>query len=91
MSKRVGRLAAGVMALALVPAVSAFATLDVQKKAKAAGVAATNCAYCHVEKLPKKGAATFSERGKWLMAQKDKRKAEAVDGAWLKEYVEPKK
>jgi hypothetical protein len=62
-----------------------------QKKARAAGIEVANCTHCHVEKLPKKGAATFNDRGKWLLAQKETRKASAVDAAWLKEYVEPKK
>ena len=26
------------------------------------------------------------ERGKWLLAEKDKRKAKEVDVSWLKEY-----
>ena len=68
----------------------AWATLDMQKKAKAAGFPAANCQYCHVEKLPKKGAVTHTDRGKWLLEQKDKRKAKEIDFAWLKEYVEPK-
>ncbi|HLA77296.1 MAG TPA: hypothetical protein VJU18_06940, partial [Vicinamibacteria bacterium] len=68
----------------------ARATLDMQKKAKAAGFEATNCMYCHGEKLPKKGAVTQNDRGKWLLAEKDKRKAKEVDVAWLKDYVEKK-
>lgn len=65
----------------------ASATLDMQKKAKEAGFAeATNCLYCHNEKLPKKDAHTYNERGKWLLAEKDKRKAEKADMAWLKDY-----
>ena len=34
------------------------ATLDIQKKAKAAGIPADNCLYCHSEKLPVTTAAT---------------------------------
>jgi hypothetical protein len=67
------------------------ATLDIQKKAKAAGFAAENCLYCHGEKMPKKDAATFNDRGKWLQAEKDKRKAKEVDPAWLKDYPGDKK
>lgn len=65
-------------------------TMDLQKKAKAASFEATNCMYCHGEKLPKKGAVTHNDRGKWLLAEKDKRKAKEVDVAWLKDYVETK-
>jgi len=62
------------------------ATLDIQKKAKAAGFKADNCQYCHVDKLPKKGASTGNERGAWLRDQKEKKKATEVDPAWLKDY-----
>ena len=68
----------------------AWATIDMQKKAKEAGFDAANCLYCHGEKLPKKDAATYNDRGKWLLAEKDKRKAKDVDVAWLKDYVEKK-
>jgi hypothetical protein len=66
------------------------ATLDMQKKAKAAGYEATNCLYCHGEKLPKKGACTNNARGQWLKDEKEKRKAKEIDVNWLKDYVEPK-
>jgi mono/diheme cytochrome c family protein len=67
------------------------ADMDIQKQAKAAGVAVDNCAYCHGEKMPKKGASTMNDRGKWLMDEKAKRKADKVDGAWLKDYPGDKK
>jgi hypothetical protein len=69
----------------------ATATLPIQKKAKELGHPATNCQYCHEDKLPKKDAHKFNERGQWLVDQKEKRKAKEVDAAWLKEYVEKKK
>lgn len=62
------------------------ATMPIQKQAKDAGVPAANCQYCHNEKMPKKGEVTFNDRGKWLQAEKDNRKAKEVDGAWLKDY-----
>lgn len=68
----------------------ASATLEIQKKAKEAGFPATACTYCHVEKLPKKGAATHNDRGKFLVAEKEKHKAAAVDVSWLKDFVEKK-
>jgi len=86
-----GLVACGIAgALLLVSARPAHATLDMQKKAKAAGIAGVNCLYCHNEKLPKKGASSNNERGKWLCAEKDKRKAKEIDLAWLKDYVEKK-
>ena len=69
---------------------TATATVGMQKKAKEAGVAAENCLYCHGEKLPKKGAATNNDRGKWLVVEKEKRGAKEVDGSWLRDYVEKK-
>lgn len=64
----------------------ARATMPIQKQAKAAGATAANCLACHVDKLPKKDAHTLNDAGKWLVAEKDKRKAKEVDGAWLKDY-----
>ncbi len=67
------------------------ATLPIQKKAKAAGIAAENCLYCHGEKLPKKDAVTHNDRGNWLIKEKEKRKVKEVDPAWLKDYPGDKK
>ena len=80
-------LVAGAMAVAfgLVPG-SAWATLEMQKQAKAAGVTVANCMDCHTAKMPKKGAADVNEKGKWLVDQKVAKKAAKVDGAWLKDY-----
>lgn len=68
----------------------ASATLPIQKQAKEQGFDAASCRYCHVDKLPKKGAATFNERGQWLVAEKDRQKAKEIDVSWLKNYVEKK-
>jgi hypothetical protein len=67
------------------------ATLPIQKKAKELGLPATNCLYCHNEKLPKKEAVTHNDRGKWLIAEKEKRKAKEIDVSWLKDYPADKK
>jgi hypothetical protein len=69
------------------------ATMEHQKEAKAAGIPATTCNYCHMDKLPKKdeGKHDPNERGKWLIAEKEKRHAKAVDGSWLKDYPGDKK
>ena len=67
------------------------ATMDLQKKAKAAGFPADNCMYCHTEKMPKKGASAGNDRGKWLMEQKEKKAAKEVDVTWLKDYPADKK
>jgi mono/diheme cytochrome c family protein len=70
---------------------TASATMPFQKKAKELGFPAQNCQYCHVEKLPKKGASTNNERGAWLASEKTKRGAKEIDVAWLKDYKEEKK
>lgn len=67
------------------------ATMDIQKKAKEAGFPATNCQYCHVEKMPKKEAVSMNDRGTWLKNEKAKRNAKEVDAAWLKDYPADKK
>lgn len=85
--------ALGALSAALIMSISApppaNATMKMQKAAKKAGIEAKNCLYCHNEKLPKKDAFTNNHRGEWLLAQKEERKAEEIDVAWLKDYVEP--
>jgi mono/diheme cytochrome c family protein len=73
------------LAVLCLPAV-AGATVEMQKQAKAAGATVANCSACHVAKMPKKDAFDLNDKGKWLVDQKKARKAEKVDGAWLKEY-----
>jgi hypothetical protein len=58
-------------------------------KAKQQGYPARNCQYCHVAAMPKK--ETFkpddlNDRGQWLVAEKDRQKAKAIDVDWLKNY-----
>jgi hypothetical protein len=67
------------------------ATMPMQKKAKELGFPSTNGLYCHNEKRPAKGKVTNNDRGAYLVAQKEAKKAKEVDMAWLKDYVEPKK
>ena len=90
MSKSGSRL--GIMIVALVWAgwiafsgVSS-ADMEIQKQAKAAGVDVKNCQSCHTAALPKKDSHDLNDAGKWLVAEKDKRGAAKVDGAWLKDY-----
>jgi len=90
MKRTTSRIAATVTALFWMGWIAlsgtSVATMDFQKKAKAAGFPADNCQYCHVDKLPKKDAHENNDRGKWLVAEKDKRKAKEVDVEWLKDY-----
>ena len=87
------RLLSGFIALSivLVGASSSHATMPLQKKAKEAGFAAANCLFCHNEKMPAKGKVTNNERGAFLVAQKEAKKAKEADMAWLKDFVETKK
>ena len=83
------RLGLLVLPLGLVLAApSAQADMKIMKEAKKAGFKATNCLYCHGEKLPKKDKHTFNDRGKFLLKMKEDKKAEAVDVNWLKDYKE---
>lgn len=67
------------------------ASMEIQKQAKAAGVEVKNCQACHTVAMPKKGEAAneLNDCGKWLVSQKEAKKAEKVDGAWAKDC--PKK
>ena len=97
MSPRVSRF--GVIAALLVAcgwvasSGTSTADMEIQKQAKAAGVDAKNCQYCHTVALPKKGEGQneLNDLGKWLVAEKDKKAAKKVDGAWAKDYPGNKK
>ena len=76
--------------LTAVAAVPAVATPPMIKQAKDAGFPAQNCQYCHVPAMPKKEGFKpddLNERGKWLLAEKDKQKATDVKAEWLKNYT----
>lgn len=44
---------------------------------------AKDCLFCHTEP---NGGEGWNDRGKWLIAEKDKRKADSIDVEWLAEY-----
>lgn len=52
---------------------------------KAQKFGAKDCLFCH-EKA--EGGEGWNQRGKWLMTEKDKRKADAIDVEWLTDYKE---
>ncbi len=93
-AKRIGALAALVVACGWL-GFSATSTADmaIMKQAKAAGADVKNCQSCHTVATPKKGEGQneLNDEGKWLVAEKDKRGAKAVDGAWAKDYPGAKK
>jgi hypothetical protein len=78
------------VAIAILVAASAgpaAADMAMMKKARELKIASVqSCQSCHVDKIPKKGAASLNAMGKWLMDQKAARKAKAVDVAWLADY-----
>ena len=75
------------IAAAMILSVSAQAKLPFVKKAKELGFTEiTSCKSCHVDAMPKKGASTPNERGKFLLKMKADKKAAEVDLNWLKEY-----
>ena len=51
--------------------------------AKAKKFGAKDCRFCHVNA---EGGAPFTDRGKWLIAEKERRQADAVDPDWLAGY-----
>jgi hypothetical protein len=88
MKRVVGWAVASILAVGI-GAGSAVAEPAMIKQAKDAGLPVQNCQYCHTEKVPKKDTfkpEELNERGKWLHAEKEKRKAPKSDAAWLKEY-----
>jgi len=91
-SKRVTVVVASVASgalLSLLASVPAGATPQMVSQAKAAGFPAQNCQYCHTVAMPKKEGFKpdeLNERGKWLLSEKDKLKANEVKAEWLKTY-----
>ena len=82
------------VAIALAGATATFATSPMVSQAKKAGLPAKNCQYCHTEAMPKKDTykpESLNERGKFLVADKEKRNLKAVDVKALKEFEKEKK
>src|SRR5215475_8770516 len=52
---------------------------------KAQKFGAKDCTFCHTQPT---GGEGWNERGNWLIAEKERRKADAVDVEWLAEYKE---
>ena len=65
--------------------------MEIQKQAKAAGVDVEELPVLPHRVLPKKESHELNDAGKWLVAEKDKRGAKTVDGAWIKDYPGNKK
>jgi hypothetical protein len=52
---------------------------------KAQKFGAKDCLFCHKEP---EGGEGWNKRGQWLIAEKERRKADAVDVEWLADYKE---
>ena len=50
---------------------------------KAKKFGAKDCTFCHVDP---EGGPPWNDRGKWLISEKERRKAETVDVEWLADY-----
>ena len=80
--------------LVFATAVPAGATPQFFADAKKAGLPAKNCQYCHTVAMPKKETfkpEQLNDRGKWLVAEKEKEKAADIKASWLKNYHPEKK
>lgn len=50
---------------------------------KAKKFGAKDCTFCHIDP---EGGPPWNDRGKWLIGEKERRKAETVDVEWLADY-----
>ena len=77
-------IAAFVLLYAVVTARSAKAFPPFVEYAKRLGYPAKDCTYCHVSLQG--GSDKLNERGQWMVSEKVRRDAVAVDVKWLKDY-----
>jgi hypothetical protein len=56
--------------------------------AKARKFGAKDCRFCHIKA---EGGTEYNARGKWLVEEKARRNADAVDPEWLADYKPAKK
>ncbi|MBI4748980.1 MAG: hypothetical protein HY774_10860 [Acidobacteria bacterium] len=62
----------------------ALARPEFLQEARDLGYTVKNCQYCHLMPTSK----GLNERGKFLVAEKERRQAEEIDVSWLKDYKE---
>jgi hypothetical protein len=65
-----------------------FSLAHMAEEARRVGLKTTNCIACHGDRLPLSGYELFNKRGRFLLDEKKKRKADRPDVSWLKDYVE---
>ena len=64
---------------------SPHAAEQMKETARELNISDGNCLQCHGADIP----AALNHRGEWLVAEKERRKADELDMAWLKDYKEP--
>ena len=72
-----------VFVAAIVAALAAESVAYPPFVAKARKFGAKDCTYCHVDP---EGGAPWNDRGQWLIKEKERRGADAIDVEWLAEY-----
>ncbi len=72
-----------VFSAAIIAAVAAPALGYPPFLVKARKFGAKDCTFCHVQP---EGGPPFTERGEWLVAEKERRNAEVVNPEWLADY-----
>ena len=70
-------------AIAIIAALASESVAFPPFVAKSRKFGAKDCTFCHVEL---EGGPPWNDRGKWLIAEKQRRGAEVVDVEWLAEY-----
>src|SRR5215468_11975667 len=85
MTKKLIKLSIAIVVIAGVVGSSFSAKAYPMFLRKAQKFGAKNCLFCH--KHPE-GGEGWNERGQWLIAEKERRKADAVDVEWLADYKE---
>jgi len=64
---------------------SPHAVEKMKETARELNISDGNCLLCHGANIP----AALNDRGKWLVAEKDRRGTDEADMTWLKDYEEP--
>lgn len=81
--KRIKGIAILVFVVATVVALAIQSAAFPPFVAKAKKFGAKDCRFCHVNL---EGGEPFNARGQWLVKEKERRAADAVDPEWLVEY-----
>ncbi len=81
--KRIKIVIASIFIIGLVALLSAKASAFPPFVGKAKKFGAKDCTFCHSDPL---GGPPWNDRGKWLVMEKERRNADAIDVEWLVDY-----